>query len=959
MKAPEADLAAVAGRLLSVPAEERNALLEREGESPASFGTRVLAYLSDTPVPPSDAERLAAAARDLARGDPRLAASLERARGHALRRLARFADAESAYRRALASFVDAGDRTEAARTEIGLVDALMYQGHYDDALATAEHARATFEETGDSLRVARILTNAGNIYHRTDRYDEALDHYGRARAIFESIGDAPAIALVDFNRANILASRLRFAEAEEAYERAVEHFKGAGRAPEAAQIEYNLAYLYFLRGNHAESLRRFALVEPAFTALGDRRHLALLGLDRCEIFLEYNLFAQVLSLAPPAQATFLDLGMRYEAAKCLAYAGLAAARLGRFDEALGFEKRAFALFTAERNEVWQAVVHLHAAALLQSRALWDDAAREASAALERFRRHRLPAREAQALLVVSAIAARAGRADEAERARALARERAAPLGMPALVSRIDHLEGAAAEETGDREAALAAYRRAVRGLEKVRSALRVEEMQTQFLADREEAYFDLARLLSSDDRSVEELFDVLEAVRSRGLAERMVGEVGRPRTAAGERLAARLRDAREELTGFQRAAMEAELRGAPDDTRRRLHDGAREGERALADLRLQLESLEGEAPEALGSGARPVPLKEVRRHLPPGTVLLEYACLGERVIALVIDHDSIRRADLPMTASEVRRIAGTLRFHWDKFLYGSTYLERHGTKLLEATNAALRSLHAGLAEGLVPAWADRVVVVPHGPLHDLPFHAFEEGEGPLIRRAEVVYAPSATVLVRSLDRGSGRGAGALCAGVADDHAPHVAAELREIAERWPGALLLAGPDATWERFAREAGAKELIHVASHAVFRQDNPLFSAIRFADGAWVSLFDVYQLRLNAALVVLSACDSGAARRDGGDELMGLLRGFLAAGAGAVVASQWPVHDESARAFMNSFHEALASGGGAPAALRTAMLQVRASRAHPYYWAPFKAIGSWSPVESSVIARTAPGVG
>ena len=102
--------------------------------------------------------------------------------------------------------------------------------------------------------------------------------------------------------------------------------------------------------------------------------------------------------------------------------------------------------------------------------------------------------------------------------------------------------------------------------------------------------------------------------------------------------------------------------------------------------------------------------------------------------------------------------------------------------------------------------------------------------------------------------------------------------------------------------------------------------------------------QLRLRCGLVVLSACESGRGQSSSGDELLGLARAFLGAGAATLVVSQWMVQDETTALLMDHFYAALAAGHGAAVALRLAQLAVKARFPHPYYWAPFVLLGERS---------------
>lgn len=117
-------------------------------------------------------------------------------------------------------------------------------------------------------------------------------------------------------------------------------------------------------------------------------------------------------------------------------------------------------------------------------------------------------------------------------------------------------------------------------------------------------------------------------------------------------------------------------------------------------------------------------------------------------------------------------------------------------------------------------------------------------------------------------------------------------------------------------------------------------MFSSIRLGD-SYLSLYDLYHFKLPAELVVLSGCATGRNTVAPGDELMGLVRGLLQAGAQTLMLSLWDAHDASTRDLMVAFYSGLAQGMAKPLALQTAMSAIRRSHPHPYYWAPFALIG------------------
>ncbi len=238
-------------------------------------------------------------------------------------------------------------------------------------------------------------------------------------------------------------------------------------------------------------------------------------------------------------------------------------------------------------------------------------------------------------------------------------------------------------------------------------------------------------------------------------------------------------------------------------------------------------------------------------------------------------------------------------------------------------------------------------MVPHGPLHYLPFGALYDGQQYLVERAEAAFLPGASFLRYSAEAETASSGVAVFGHSAGGALPHAVQEARTIAGLLAGQAYVQD-EATTERFREVAGNSRILHLATHGDFRPDNPLFSGLALADG-WLTTLDIFSLRLRASLVTLSACQTGRSVVGGGDELLGLMRAFLYAGAASLVLSLWAVEDRSTARLMEAFYTVLAQGQTKPAALRQAQLhllrgdgETAAGFAHPYYWAPFFLVGN-----------------
>lgn len=260
---------------------------------------------------------------------------------------------------------------------------------------------------------------------------------------------------------------------------------------------------------------------------------------------------------------------------------------------------------------------------------------------------------------------------------------------------------------------------------------------------------------------------------------------------------------------------------------------------------------------------------------------------------------------------------------------------------MRATQSHLESLYAELIAPLRPFFQGKqLIVVPHGSLHFLPFHALRNGAEYLCDAYAVSYAPSATVFSLCQEKTASTSTGSLILGIADERAPEILDEVKEVAALLPQSSLHLGEQATSSLLRGKGAQSGLLHIATHGVYRQDNPMFSGIRLGDG-YLNLYDLYQMRLNAKLVTLSGCATGMNFVAAGDELLGLQRGLFCAGATTLLLSLWDVHDRSTSQLMQAFYREYIANGNMADALQRAMQELRQENPHPYFWAPFVLVG------------------
>lgn len=884
---------------------------------------------------------LANAATDVAAAtaDPEALGRAARAHGHVLALQNRFAGAFAEYEAACGHFDAARQPLERAITQSGALQTLIYLGRYEDAFAWAAAARRTFTAADDQLRLARLATNLGNVLYRQDRLDDALEQYRTAIAGFRTGGTPQDVAIALRNLAVCQISRAEFDAALAAYREAREWSERHGLALLVAEADYNIAYLFFLRGDYTDAIDLYRVARTRTLSAGDHYHAALCDLDRAELSLEINLVDEGGRLARRAGSQFRALGLGYERAKALALEGVAEARQHRRTSAIQRFRTARRLFVAERNALWPALIDLHLALALE-----PDRPAQARRLCESARKTFVTTDAVGKLAIADLLLARL---DVRRRAFDAARDRChAVIGrigdtLPAL--RYDaHVTLAQIEEGAGRLArAVAEWRRAAACIDDLRGRLHHHDLRAAFLDNKQEVFESLVwlGLEASPPQPGDETFAWIERAKARSLVDALAAQshLLAPRPEAGNDQQARVRDLRARLHLLQREATRAEAAGDAPERLARLRREARDCEGALVEAFQELPvTSDYRALEAASS----LPLASVQAQLPADVLMVEYFEARGTLLAAAIAPDRffIRRLGPMAAVHEAWRL---LQFQLARCV--APRAGAHGTppRLGEA-EAHLRRLGELLLAPLVDALDrhDRLVIVPHQVLHHLPFHALRVGDRVVLERWSVSYAPSASVWHACATRPRRPNAGALVLGLSDAGTPAILDEVQAVANALPGSALLTGEHATARTLRERGPGAAVIHIATHGHFRDDNPMFSSIRLADED-LTLFDLYQLRLSADLVALSGCGTGLGVVTGGDDLIGLTRGLLYAGAQAVLVTLWDVHDAAAAGLMADCYARVAAGRTPGEALRQAMLAAREERPHPYFWAPYVLVG------------------
>ena len=466
---------------------------------------------------------------------------------------------------------------------------------------------------------------------------------------------------------------------------------------------------------------------------------------------------------------------------------------------------------------------------------------------------------------------------------------------------------------------LEGYKEAAEAIEVLREGIGRPEERQQFLWNKEDLYGQ-ALLLAGSLRQAHIAFDFSERARARAFHD-MMGAERIKRKAAKNPLLLR----RESLT-----QQIISLRG-DDKSAKKLYN-------ELRMLRAQI-AREQPAVAAVTAAAIP-PLKDITQLVPEDTALVEFFVGLNRMLTVFV------------LTSEKFAMQTTDLGEWDL----AAKVEQFHDELKDEVEGTPTGQELFLVlfhdvwDVIEPV--GRLLIVPHRGLHYIPFSALwfkNSGEGPerlyLCQRFTHTVLPSAAFLPLCLNLARPRfqkGHARVLANPSGD-LPYAEQEGLLVAYQL-GVTPLTRDNATRAALLQQQDDLSIVHVASHGVFNESDPLLSGVEMADGR-VTAEDLMESSLTTGLLTLSGCVTGLAKREPGDELIGLSRAAASVGIPSVVTSLWDVFDESSCQFFAHFYNALAGGASKDWALLNAQhaLMKQKQFEHPAHWAPFVLLGDW----------------
>ncbi|MBN1107691.1 MAG: CHAT domain-containing protein [Bacteroidales bacterium] len=496
-------------------------------------------------------------------------------------------------------------------------------------------------------------------------------------------------------------------------------------------------------------------------------------------------------------------------------------------------------------------------------------------------------------------------------------------------------------EQADR--AIEAYKKSIAVIERIRGNFTIEEFKSIYFDTKRDVYNRLINVLMRNNEPAE-AFRVSEQARARAFYDILSTKRINFRGSSPGDLVSLEQERRTEMQKLYKLLQKAEEIQFRDEKAgseyvRQLRESLDEVENEYDDIIEKIKASNKAYAELIS--AKPLSITDIQPETDPSTAMLEYWVSGDNLIIWLVTHSAFTAKTIPVKKEDLSDLIEDSR----KFIQSNSMIE------LRKCLKDLYNILVKPVEGELMSYRN-LVILPNQSLHFLPFQTLLNGRGEyLVQKFNLVYAPSAGVYLLCKDKETGEGSRFMGMALSDVVVgnniglPGTEAELRRILPLFPDNMAAFGKEST-EDFAREnSGKSDFIHFATHGTYNYRQPLYSYLLFPpsgdDDGRLNVHEVLEMRLNAKLVTLSACETGLGNISQGDELTGLSRAFLFAGSSAVIVSLWSVADYPTAMLMTNFYHYLRDHS-MQEALAMAQRDVMKQYPQPSYWAPFVLIGN-----------------
>jgi CHAT domain-containing protein len=800
------------------------------------------------------------------------------------------------------------------------------QDQYEDAIEKYHEAENIYREQKMEYELGGILLNKGRVSAKLGCYNDGLKDYNKAEKIFRTKNMKADLAGIFQNKGSVFFELGRYEETLDSFNKAKIIFETEGMEAETANVLVNISNVYAFLRRFEDALKNYVVAEKIYKERKMENALAYSYLGKGNVYRKMNRYVDALKIYDEAANIFKGKKMIVELAGIFQLKGIVYYHLDQYEEALSIYDEAEKIYLEKSIESKQAILLVNKGNAYHALANYE-------AALDCF--------------------------DKAENI-FWAKE------MEANKADILVNKGSVYESLGNFERAVDFYMKSIEIFEDLRGKVTTERLKTAVMATRLEYYEHLVVLLVKmgeykkafhyNERSKARSFLDLLAEREKDIQQGVSAELLEQKNILLKKISFLQRRIIEESTDNK----ESEI----------LHADLARIEEELAQLERKIKT---ESP-AYANLVYPEPLgldQVQKKILNKKTAIFEYYLTDEVLILWAIKQDTFAVYTIDINAEEISKFIN---------VYRTLITDRFNIEELSEYAHILYKILIGPAASEISD-ISRLIVVPDGPLHYLPFHTLKTDEDAyLIRQFNIIYSPSASVIteidkwkkediprkdliafaVQDFEEGKvAKSRGFVDSMFRDFYRErgccfqplaHTLDEVNGLEEIYEGAVIYRGTEALEFRAKNECENFRMVHFATHGILDEENPMYSGVILSRGVvqeedgFLQAYEIYNIKLNADLVVLSACRTGLGKLTKGEGLISLARAFMYAGSPTLIVSLWNVEDISTAFLMKQFYSNLQKGLGKDEALRQAQLSlIYSEKAHPVFWAPFVLIGDW----------------
>ncbi|KPJ94186.1 MAG: hypothetical protein AMJ53_05745 [Gammaproteobacteria bacterium SG8_11] len=868
------------------------------------------------------------------------------ARGDALKFLGELQKAWEMLEQSGNIYQENGDEVGWARTRIGRLFLGPDLNQVAETLSDVEQARAIFIERDEQEFLMRLEINTAYIHTLLGDQHLALQLYQSALTLAESLGAVgePHLGMIYMNIGYVHGRFGNYPQALFYYKKARSYYLTRDETRNIINVEKNIATIALAQGHYRSALRMLNDLSTRGLKQFPREDESVRD-SLAECYLNLNRFAKARDLARQALIEYRSFNNNYIRARVLLHLATAEVELGNFPPAQLALDEAASIFSSLGSLTWSMIARLRHSQISFRQGKLDLAWQEAHVAAEWFETQSQEVNYASACILIGQIALAQGDFASAGLYGKNVLRVAQHYNVPSLRYAGHLLLGRVGVANSLFSRAIRRFRAATATIDRIQRGLTIT-LRPGFMENKGDAWRELIGLHLQLGQ-IDCAFDALERAKSQVMVNYLANRE-QFRWSREEPESRILIDELEQLRAehqvfYQLAFNPPREQNMVDDT---LSEEAL-GEVAMREKRMRAITEKLYLLSHTDNNTRSsfnTLLPNIQASIDDRTLLVEFYEDGQQFWAFVLDGLSCEVHPLTLNVETLKKLLNQLKSN----IAAGLSIGPNSPAASRMTLLAQRILQRLYNLLLTPLniqqqTRKRLIIVPYGALHYLPFHLLHDGDGYLIENYEVVTLPTASLVTRPSPR---RSSGALILSHSwEGRLPHTLAEAKMVHSMFGGTLYA---EETATRSVLQAEPTQILHIATHGQYRLDQPDLSFLELADGQLYA-DDLLQQDLSYELVTLSACETGQANVAADEELIGLGRGLLYAGAGALILSLWQVADSTiTQSFMKRLYTALYAGNSKAAALREAQLFIlnKDPRIHPAFWGAFQLIGNASPL-------------